>query len=138
MNVRKIVGIMTGVSGLVFLIFSVSWYLYRTMAPLPPPSPGMRWAYLGTFMVFYLCNFFGMISAGLTKVLLKRFKVFAAPFITLGLLNLSILTGMFYFKWFSPSWMWVLLLYAPSTLTILVGVSLIKPLRMLVARRNIE
>lgn len=137
MNVRKIAGITAGVSGLVFLIFSVSWYLYETMAPLPPPWPGMRWAYMGIFVVFYLCNLFGMISAGLTKILLKRFKVFAAPFISLGLLNLFILTSMFYFKWFSPS-LWVLLLYAPSTMTILVGVSLIKPLRMLVARQNIE
>ena len=112
------VGVITGVIGSIFLLLPVCWYLYTVIVPYQdvPPMAGT------VILVFFLgCNILGIIFAGLTKILLKRSTVFGAFFISLGLLNFYLLTKMFYF-----SGLFGLLLYTPSTVTILVGLSLIK------------
>jgi hypothetical protein len=120
------VGVITGVIGSIFLLLPVCLYLYTVIIPYQdvPPMAGTL------ILVFFLgCNILGIIFAGLTKILLKRSTVFGALFISLGLLNFYLLTKMFYF-----SGLFGLLLYTPSTVTILVGLSLIKQLRILIKR----
>jgi len=88
-------------------------------------------------VLFYFCPAVVIISAGLTKKLLEHSRVFGALFILSGLLNFFILTSIFYLRWwFTGLALWAYLLgYTPSTIAVLVGISLIKPLRMLVARK---
>jgi len=115
------VGVITGAICSIFLLLPVCWHLYTVIVPYQdvPPMAGTL------ILVFFLgCNILGIIFAGLTKILLKRSTIFGALFISLGLLNFYLLTKMFYF-----SDLFGLLLYAPSTVTILVGLSLIKQLR---------
>jgi len=127
----KKVGVITGVIGSIFLLLPVCWYLYTVIAPPPaswyeymPPMAG------SLILVFFLGgNVLGLIFAYLTKLLLKCSTVFGALFISTGLSNFFILAKMFYF-----SGLFGLLLYTPSIVTILVGVTLVKPLRILVAR----
>lgn len=120
----KRVGVITGVIGLIFLLPPVCWYLYMVIVPPPsdyeymPPGAGAI-----IFMVFLGGNILGLIFAGLTKLLLKRSKVFGALFISSGLPNFFLWTKMFYF-----SGLFDLLLYTSPIVTILVGMSLIFPL----------
>lgn len=131
---KKDKGIITGIIGSIFLLLPVCWYLYMVIVPPPsdyeymPPMAGTLIA-----MLFFGANILGIIFASLTKILLKRSIMFGTLFISSGLLNFYLLTKMFSF-----SGLFGLLLYAPPIVTILVGVSLIKQIRMLVTRQNIE
>ena len=133
-DAKKDEGIITGIIGQIFLLLPVCWYLHMIIVPPPsdyeyvPPMAGTLVA-----MLFFGASILGIIFAGLTKKLLKRSIIFGTLFISSGLLNLYLLTKMFSF-----SGLFGLLLYAPPIISILVGVSLMKQIRMLVTRQNIE
>lgn len=124
MDAKKVGGIITGVIGSIFFLLPVCLYLYTAVVPpspayyeYMPPMGGILIA-----MFFFGCHILGIIFVGLTKIILRRSTVFGALFLSSGLLNFYLLTKMFYF-----SSLFGLLLYAPLIVTIIVGVSLVKP-----------
>jgi hypothetical protein len=128
-------GTVAGVSASVLLWLPVVWVVYVLVAPrtsgpeyLPPIAGGM-------VLLFLLgSNTVGLLFVGLTKSLLKQSRVFGALFISGGLLNLLLLWSMFGFGSFSG--LLGLLIYMPSLVPIIVGVSLIVSLRELVTRQR--
>lgn len=132
MEPRKVEGTIAGVIASIFLWLPVCWYLYMIAVPPSPSYYEYMPPMAGTLIFFFILgsNTVGVILVGLTKMLLKRSTVFGALFILSGLLNLYLLISMFSFPFFSG--LVGILLYTPPLVPILVGVSLVKPLRELV------
>ena len=135
---NKFEGTIVGVIASIFLLLPMFWVLSDIIVP-PPPGwhEYVTGAAAGIFLFFFFgSNIVGIIFAVLTKTMLKRSMVFGAIFILSGLLNLYFVIEMFglYRLWWEKD----LSVLAPPIVTILVGVSLIVPLRRLVTRQNIE
>ncbi|KPV63604.1 MAG: hypothetical protein AOA66_0736 [Candidatus Bathyarchaeota archaeon BA2] len=133
MDAKRVAGIIMGVIGFILLLFPVWQRLYMVIMPPPPSYYEYSPRFAAAFASMLLPNILGVIFVGITRLLLKRSTVFGALFISSGLLNFYLLTKTFPF-----CSLFDLLLYAPSIVAILVGVSLIKLPKMLVAHQNIE
>jgi hypothetical protein len=123
-DVDRVEGMILGVIGLLFLLYPVVWSFYRIIVPPPLSEYDYRPCFAGAFMGMLLLNIPGVIFVGLSKSRLKRSTVFGALFIAAGLLNFYFWSGTLCFSGLSN-----LLVNAPSIITILIGVSLIVPLR---------
>jgi uncharacterized membrane protein len=121
---KKVEGMILGVIGLLFLLYPVVRSFYRIIVPPPPSEYYYSPRFAGAFMGMLFLNILGVIFVGLSKLRLKHSTVFGALFIAAGLLNFYVWSGTFSFSGLSN-----LLVNAPSIITILIGVSLIVPLR---------
>jgi hypothetical protein len=124
---EKTKGILVGVVASFLLFFPVLLYLSMVMAPLYDENVAGLAGGL-TFLFFLGSILFGVIFAVLTKALLKCSMIFGVLFTLSAILNFYVLVKM----GFRVSYGWglvTLLLYAPLLATILVGISLIMPIR---------